>query len=76
MAKQEFAVAIAQMHAVASTVAEVLTLGAFVLLHPFAVAIGVIAVFPDFHEVVFVDVALIIVGADAGTGSNRAVGHD
>ena len=73
--KQEFAVAIAQMHAITLTIAEVFALGTFVFLHPLAVAIGMIAILPHFHEVVFVDVSLIIDCPDAGTGSDRTVGH-
>ena len=34
-----------------------------------------ITVFPDFHEVVLVDVTLIIVGPDACTGSDSTIGH-
>ena len=41
MAKQKFAVAIAQMHAVALAIAEVFALGTFILLHPLAVTIGI-----------------------------------
>ena len=37
--------------------------------------IGVVTVFPYFHEVVLIDIALIIVGTDTGTSSNRAISH-
>ena len=77
MAKQEVAMLIAEVHAVAAAIFKVLTISTFTLSHPFAVAVGVIFVFPHLHEVVaVVDVSLAIVGADAGTGGNGAVGHD
>lgn len=75
MAEQQFAVAVAQVHAIALTVAEVLAVGTLAATHPFTVAVGGIAVLPDIHEVVLVDVALMVVGTDAGTGGNGAVGH-
>ena len=76
MTEQETAVAVAQMHAVALTVAEILAVGTNTATHPLALAIGCIAVLPNIHEIVLVDVALMIVGTDAGTGCNGAVGHD
>ena len=64
------------MHAVASAVAPVFTCFAVALAHPFPVAVRVIFLFPHLHEVItVVDVPLIIVGTDAGTGGNTAVGH-
>ena len=63
------------MHAVTLTVAEVATVGAIARLHPFPMAVGRVAVLPYVHKVVFVDVALMIVGTDAGTRPNRAVGQ-
>ncbi len=56
------------MHSVALTVAEPLAGGAVVLFHPAAVAVGTEAVFPNVDEIVLVDVALMVVAADAGTG--------
>ena len=50
-------------------------MGAIVFTHPFAIAVFQITVLPYFHEVIFVDVPLIVVGTDTGTGSNGAVGH-
>ena len=75
VAEQELAVAVAQVHAVTLAVAEVLAAGTLAGVHPFAMTIGGIAVLPDVHEVVLVDVALIVVCPDAGTGGNGAVGH-
>ena len=63
------------MHAVALTVAEILAVGTLARTHPFALTIGRITVLPNLHEVVFVDIALMVVGSDAGTGSNRTIGH-
>ena len=63
------------MHTVTLTITEILTLGTFILLHPLAMAIGMIAILPDIHEIILVDVSLIIVCTDAGTGSDGTVGH-
>ena len=73
--EQQFAISIAQMHAVALTIAEILAISAFASAHPLTVAIGGITILPDFHEVVLVDISLIVICTDAGTGSNRAIGH-
>lgn len=73
MAEQQIAVFVAQMHAVASAIAEKFALGAITLAHPFAVAIRGEAVGPYFPEIVAVYVALLIVGADARTCRNRAI---
>ena len=73
--QQHPSVAIAQVHAVALTVAPVAAVGTVVLLHPLAIAIRMVAVFPDVHEVILVDIPLMVVGADAGTGADCAVGH-
>ena len=75
MAEQQVALAITQMHSVALTIAEVGAILALALAHPFAIAIRSVAILPDVHKIVLVDVALIIVGADAGAGSYGAVGH-
>ena len=75
MAEEQSAVAVAQMHAVTLTITEIAALGALVFLHPFAVAIFLVTVLPHVHEVVLVDVPLIIVCTDAGTGGNGAVSH-
>ena len=63
------------MHAVALTVAEVFAVGTLVTTHPFTIAVQHIAVLPYIHEVILIDVALIVVCADAGTGSDGTVGH-
>ena len=75
MAEQKLAIIATKMHAITLTVTEVLTLGTLVFLHPLTMTIGVVTVFPYFHEVVLIDIALIIVGTDTGTSSNRAIGH-
>lgn len=75
MTEQQFAVAIAEVHAIALTIAEILTVGTLVALHPTAVTIQHVTVLPHVHEVVLVDIPLIIVGTDAGAGSDGTVGH-
>ena len=66
MAYQQFAFPVAQVHAVAPAIAEIVARGTFACAHPFAVAVGKEAVFPYVHELVLIDVALVIIGADAG----------
>ena len=75
MAEQQFAVTVAEMHAVALTITEILTIGTFVAFHPTAVAIQHVTVLPDIHEVVLVNIPLVVVGTDTGTGSDGTVGH-
>ena len=48
------------MHAVALAIAEVFAVLALAIAHPFAIAIGGIAVLPNLHKVILVDVALMI----------------
>ena len=76
VANHETAFVVAQVKAVAVTVAEETALGAVAGALPGVGAVGLVAVLPDVPELVLVDVALMIVGTDAGTGSDGAVGHD
>ena len=73
MTKIQLPVRIAQMHAVSPAIAEVLAVGAIAFPHPFAVSVGLETVFPYLHEVVLVDVSLVVVRADAGAGRDGAV---
>ena len=75
MAKQEISFAIAEVHAVALTITKILTVGTVACPHPFPMAVGGIAVLPDIHKVILVDVTLMVVGTDTGTSTDRAVGH-
>ena len=75
MAEQQFPVAVAQMHTVTLTVTEIAARGTIVLLHPLTVAILLVTALPYIHEVILIDIALIVVGSDAGTGSDGTVGH-
>lgn len=63
------------MHSVSPTVTEVTTVGAFVALHPVAVAISRVTTIPHVHEIFFVNVPLPVVGADARTGGDGTVGQ-
>ena len=76
MAEEQLAVVVAQMHATAATVAEIATVGTLVAPHPLAIAIGLETAFPNLHEIVVVDVALMIVGTQTGTGTDGSVAHD
>ena len=67
------AVAIAEVHAAAFAITVHIAVGTLVAVHPFAVAVNLKAVFPHIHEIVFINIALMIVGADAGTSRDIAV---
>ena len=62
------------MEAVAEAVAPHLAVRALTGFHPFAVAIKLKTVLPDIPEAVFIDVSLMIVGADAEAARDGAVG--
>ena len=63
------------MEAVAKAVAPHLAVCALTGFHPFAVAIFFKSVLPDIPETVFIDVSLMIVGADAEAARDGAVGE-
>ena len=67
-AHDEITLIITKMHTATLTVSEVFTLGTLALPHPFTVAVGLETVLPNVHEIILVDIALMIVGTDAGTG--------
>ena len=67
-AHDEIALIITKMHTTALAVSEVSALGTLTLPHPFTVTVRLETVLPDVHEIILVDVALMIVGTDAGTG--------
>ena len=76
MTEQQIAVIVVQMHAVAFAIAEHVAVGTLSFPGPFPVAIFLEAVVPDVDKAVFVDVSLVIVGADARTAGNGAVYQD
>ena len=73
--EDEVAVGVAEVHAAAAAVFPELAGGAGVLFHPGAVSEGAEAVFPHVHEIVLVNVALVIIGPYAGAGRYGAVGQ-
>ena len=66
---------IAQMHAVAVTIAEETAVGTLSCALPVVGAVRMITVFPHIHEVVLVDISLIIVGTDACAGGDGTIRH-
>jgi len=76
MAYQQFSFIISQMHTVALTIAEVFAPGTFVLFHPRTVTVRLESRLPYFPEVVLIDVALVIVGADTATSTDGTVNQD
>ena len=73
MAEDEVAVIIAKVHAVTLAIAEPSTVSALILLHPRTVAIWLKAVLPHIYEIIFVNVALMVVGPDAAASGDGAV---
>lgn len=73
VAEEQATVAVVQVHAVALTVAEEGTVSTEPSLHPAAVAEGLETMLPYVHEIVAVNVALVVIGTDAGAGGYRAV---
>ena len=61
----EAAVRIAEVHAIAFAVAPECAVGALSGLHPLVVTVWLEFTLPHFPEVIFVDVALSVVGANA-----------
>lgn len=76
MAENQFAVRVPEVHSVSLTIPPVFASGALVAAHPFAVAVRSEPVFPDIDEVVLVDIALTVVGTDAGTGGDASVSEN
>ena len=66
VANQELAIIIAEVHAVAFAVAEHFAIGTFVFLHPITMAVFLETIVPNVPETILVDVALMVVGANAG----------
>ncbi len=73
VAEEEVTVAVVQVHTVALAVAEKGTVGTHTFFHPATIAEELETVLPHIHEFIVVDVALMVVGTDAGTGGYRAV---
>ena len=76
MAEKEVAIGITQMHTSTSAVTPVSASSTIVVFHPVAIAIRGIAVFPYIHKIVIIDVSLVIVGTNTGTGTNSTICHD
>ena len=70
----QFPIPIAQVESVALAIAPHLTVGALISLHPFTVAINTELVLPNIPEALLIDVALVIVAADAEAARDGAVG--
>ena len=73
MAKQQISLPVTQMHAVSFAITEKLTVGTLPFAHPLAVTIRLIFVIPHLHKVILINIALMIVGTDAGTSRNSTV---
>lgn len=73
MAQQQPAFGVAQVHAVAPAVAEILTRGAFAGAHPRPVAVRKEATLPHVNEIIGVNIALMIIGPYARARRYRAV---
>ena len=71
----QFPVAIAKVHTVAQAIAPHLAVGALAGLHPLMVAVDLELVLPHVPETVLIDVALVIVAADAEAARDGSVGQ-
>ena len=66
VALQQMAVAISKVHSVSFTILEEFAFGAVTVSHPFTVAVHLKTVFPDIHEVILINIALMIVAPNTG----------
>src|SRR5574344_514503 len=73
MTKQQPTVIITQMHAVASTISEIFAFLTIFSPHPFTVPVFLIPRVPHLPEVIFINVALMIIRADAWASRNGTV---
>ena len=67
LANLKFAVPVAEVETIALAITPHLAMGALVLFHPLAVTVDLVFVLPDLPKTVLVDVALMVVAADAQT---------
>ena len=75
LAHLQFSFAVTQMHSIALAIAPHLAFRALVGLHPFSVAVNLELVLPHVPETVLVDIALMVVAANAETARDGAVGQ-
>ncbi len=76
LANLKIPITVAEVEPIALAIAPHLAMGALVFFHPLAVTVDLIFVLPNLPETVMVDVALMVVAADAQTARNGAVGED
>ena len=75
MAEDELTFPVTEMHTVPPTVTPIAAILAFSLTHPFTLTVGLVAVLPYLHEIVLIDIPLVVVGTDTGTSGDGAVCH-
>ena len=73
LANLQLPVTVAQMHAVALAIAPHLAMLTLVGLHPFPVAVNLEFVLPNIPKTILIDIALMVIAADAETARNRAI---
>lgn len=73
MAEQQFPVSITQMHTATLAISEKLAVPALPFTHPFTITIRLIPGVPNLHEIILIDISLMIIRANAGTGRNSPV---
>ena len=66
MTEIQFSFLVAQVHPITLAITEILAIGTFTRSHPFPVPIRMELVFPHLHEIVLVNVSLMIVATNAG----------
>ena len=75
MAQEQLSLVVVEVHTVALAIAPQATIGAFTAAGPRAIAKGLEAIVPHIHKVIGIDISLVKIGADAGTGRDRAIGQ-
>lgn len=75
MANEQPALVVVEMHAVAFAIAPKGAIGTLAPARPRAVAKRLEAVVPHLHEIIGIDITLVKIGSDTGTGRDGAVGQ-
>jgi hypothetical protein len=66
MAEEKLSIPIPEVHSSPTAITEILAGCALVPFHPIPVSEHCIPVFPGIHEIILIDISLMIVSSDAG----------
>ena len=73
MTKQEVSIVIVQMHTIALTITEKATISTLSLTGPLTITKYLKTFFPHFHKIIFINIALMEITANAGTRRDRTI---